>query len=311
MNLSLILPVRNGEPFVDSSIRAIQKMAGLDDEIIIIDDGSTDGTSEKLLRFQKYDSRFQIVPSGNLGLVASLNLGLSLASNKFAARFDIDDHYASDRLNIQRAALEKDPVAIFSDYVCWNNDFSKSLGRIPSAVTPESTYLSLISSSRTPHPSVIINVHAAKEVGGYLSDEFLAEDLSLWLRMAKLGQIISIPKPLLNYRISSKSITSENQLKMRTMKNVVLERYPIPKSVFEFVIENFHHILDEYKNYEEANRRSLLLLRDLFTYQNRHLIKDLRLRKLLVRYLSANFSAAVGQTLQMGFEKKLRSISRR
>lgn len=310
MKLSIILPIRNGEPFIDSSLGAIQKMARVDDEIIVIDDGSIDGTSEKLMRFEKSDSRFQIVPSGGLGLVASLNLGLSLASNDFAARFDVDDHYASDRLDIQRAALEKNPVAIFSDYECWNHNFSKSLGRIPSAVTPQSTYLSLISSSRTAHPSVIFNVNAAKEVGGYLSEESLAEDLSLWLRMANLGQVISIPIPLLNYRLSSSSVTSENQLKMRVMKNEVLERYPIPQKVFEFVIDNFQMILDEYKSLQDSDRRSLLLLRDLLIYQNKYLSKDIRLRKKLIKYVSSNLFAVVEQTLRMGYEQRLRTNSR-
>lgn len=311
MKLSLILPIRNGGRFIDSSLAAVQKIAGLDDEIIVIDDGSTDDTLKKLSRFKRSDSRFQIISSGGLGLVETLNLGLSLASNEYAARFDIDDQYPLNRLEIQRASLGSSPVAVFSDYHCWNHDFTKSLGRIPSAVTHESTYLSLISSSRTPHPSVILSVKAAKEVGGYLSDEYLAEDLSLWLRMARVGKVISIPQTLLNYRFSSHSVTSANQLKMVLIRNQVLTRYPIPRAVFESVFENSQKIFEEYESYSDVHRRGLLLFRDLFMYQKRYRIKHSGLNKKIVNYVSSNFSEVANETIQLEYEKLLRSKSRR
>ena len=127
MNLSLILPIRNGAGFVDSSLKAIQEMVRPEDEILIIDDGSTDGTAEKLFKYSNSDSRFRVIPSGGIGLVGSLNLGLSIASNKYAARFDVDDRYEIERLSVQREALFSNPVAVFSDYECWNSTFTRSL----------------------------------------------------------------------------------------------------------------------------------------------------------------------------------------
>ena len=281
-----------------------------EDEILIIDDGSTDGTAEKLFKYSNSDSRFRVIPSGGIGLVGSLNLGLSIASNKYAARFDVDDRYEIERLSVQREALFSNPVAVFSDYECWNSTFTRSLGCIPSAVTPEGTYLSLISSTRTPHPSVIFNVSAAKDVGGYLSEDFLAEDLSLWLRIAAVGKIISIPKTLLHYRLGQGSLTNMNQIKMRQKKTEMLKSYPIPKYIYEFVLENIPEIFVEYDTYENSERRKLLLILDLFIYEKNFVGKSVDLPKFITKYIGSHFLPIARETLLLVHEKYLRSRNR-
>lgn len=310
LNLSLILPIKNGAQFIDSSFAAIKDIALPADEILIINDGSTDGTEQKLQRIQKADSRVHVFSSGGIGLVGSLNLGLSLANNEYAARFDVDDRYSSDRLIQQREALITRPVAVFSDYECWNHNFSKSLGSITSAVNPECTYLSLISSSRTPHPSVVLNVRAAKEVGGYLPEDFLAEDLSLWLRMASIGKIISIPKILLDYRIGRGSVTSSNQVQMSLKRNAVLNRYRIPSSIHESVIENLDIIFNEYDVYEKPERRKLLLLRDLLHYEKIYCSISTAITKVFIKSVMDNFQSFSQEYASLALEKYRRQRNR-
>ena len=178
------MAVKNGAPFLENSLTQIKKNISTGDEVIIVNDGSVDSTIKILEKWKRKIENLRILDSRGLGLVYSLNLGIREASNEWIARFDVDDNYSDNRLAEQRTLIENNVAAIFCDYNFFDHS-NKSLGFIPTGILPSATALSLISSQRTPHPGVIFSKTAAYAAGLYRSEDFPAEDISLWLRMAK------------------------------------------------------------------------------------------------------------------------------
>ena len=108
--VSVLLPVYNGEPYLKAAIDSILAQTFTDFECIIIDDGSSDGSSALISSVD--DPRIRFYQQPNRGLPATLKRGLSLARGVFIARQDQDDLSHSDRLRLQVAYLQSHPECV-------------------------------------------------------------------------------------------------------------------------------------------------------------------------------------------------------
>jgi glycosyltransferase involved in cell wall biosynthesis len=263
-NISVLLPVKNGKKYIKDCLHNLLKTIGSSDEILVIDDFSTDGTKNIVLTEINNDDRFRYIKNSKPGLVNALNFGIKESVNKWIARADVDDKYEINRLSEQRKNILANTVGIFTDY----DFFSEShdyLGTIPSAIDGNAVSVSLISSQRTAHPSILFNKNAVINAGGYRESDFPAEDLSLWLRMSRLGDLISIPKTLLHYRLSTESITGTRRIEAKEMTRKLLTEIGINQKNIVDLIENFESIIQIYKHHDHSKERELLLLRDLYS----------------------------------------------
>ena len=261
-SICALLPVKNGDAYLNSLIPSILNMLSPSDSFIVINDGSTDSTRTIVESFSEMDSRLLVINTPSVGLVSALNLGIARADKKWIARFDVDDEYAPDRLAEQRKLLKNSVSVVFSDYKI----ISKSginLGLIPTAVFPAATLLSLISSQRTAHPSSIINRSFLVEVGGYLENEYPVEDLGLWLRISKKGQLVSFPDTLLNYRISNSSVSSQNRDRQNLKAASLIENYPDWEIALNDSLVELGASVSKYKELSHGYYRIALHLRDI------------------------------------------------
>jgi hypothetical protein len=108
---------------------------------------------------------------------------------------------------------------------------------------------------------------AVLNAGGYREEDFPAEDLSLWLRMSKEGKLISIPKVLLNYRLTPNSVSMQKRGLIQEKTRNLLTSIGINSKDFSFTSSNLESILENYNNTESSTRRKLLLLRELVDIQ--------------------------------------------
>ena len=192
-SISVVMPFRNEERYLDESLRSILSQTFADWELIAIDDHSTDGSEAIVRRAADSDPRIRLETNTGNGLVSALNHGIRVSRARFVARMDADDISAPDRLSIQLARLEQDPAvglvasrvrifprkslrAGYREYERWQNRVV-SADEIGSEIYFESPFA---------HPSVVIRRDLLEHLGGYRDGAF-PEDYDLWLRMHARG----------------------------------------------------------------------------------------------------------------------------
>ena len=306
-SVSIVLPIKNGLSYLPTLEHYFELNLLPTDQLILINDGSDDGSRNFLAGWKKRSQNVNLLNTKGIGLVPCLNLGIQESVHEWIARFDVDDLYSNNRIEYQYSAITPKSVAIFADY-CFVDFNGKNYGRIASPLLPVPTALSLVNNLRTAHPCAFYKKAAVIESGGYREEDFLAEDLSLWLRMSRLGEIISVPKLLLNYRITESSTTSVNRDKAISQKNRILNSILLDRSIFYDCIEDIRFIFEEYDKYEESESRKLLLVNDLLAFQNiLKLKKEALLDIILITIRHLARPSTISELLQLYFEKSQRS----
>lgn len=313
--VTVLMPVKNGALFLKKSLAQLQLSCKATDEILIIDDFSDDNTAEIVKDASKEDVRIRLLSNSNSGIVGALNLGLSEASNAWVARFDVDDRYEINRLDEQRAYISSNLIGIFSDYDFFS-EASPYLGTIPSAIDSDAVAVSLISSQRTAHPSILFNRESVLDVGGYQQEDFPAEDLSLWLRMSRVGDLVSIPKVLLHYRLSAGSVTGTKRQAAIVKANSLIQSIGINPLNVEKVTLKLEQIFEAYKPERFSNEREILLIRDLIMILRTHKLPEKSSKKLksqIITYGARNLasSSKMKSLIRLQKEKKLRNKARK
>lgn len=262
---SILVPVYNAEKYIQTGLKSIIASARKNDQVVVVDDGSSDRTASLVGEFAKEYSQISLVLREHLGLVNALNYGLECCDFDLVARADIDDLYSPERIDLQTSYMSMNPgvAAVFSDYAIRGQN-SEILGDIYTAVSPNLTKLSLITSSRTPHPGVMFRKSVITELGGYQEENYPTEDLALWIRVSNYASIATIPIPLLTYTLNPSGISSSSQ-KLMT-QNLRKCQALLSDSLSFDLIEKELSLLDlTYGNVESSPERYLSLLRDLYT----------------------------------------------
>ena len=199
--ISVILPVYNAEAYVREAVESILAQTFTDFELIIINDGSTDGSGAILRDLAAHDTRIVLVERPNDGLVSALNKGLEMARADLIARMDADDVSMPERFALQHARMVQEPeLAVLGSFM---NNMDKEgnitkLDRYP--LTPKEAACH-VKGCPVAHATVMMRRGAVLKAGGYRKAFSHAEDYDLWLRMIDLGYTIAnLPQPLLNYR---------------------------------------------------------------------------------------------------------------
>ena len=305
--ISGILPIKNGEHWISRNLPKILQTLSLDDELIVVDDGSSDNTYSLLSQQASKDQRIKILRTTGVGLVEALNLAINQSENSWLARFDIDDTYPEDRISIQREEIESNTSVIFTDYRMRLNG-GTNLGYFPSPITHLATKLSLLRSQRTAHPSALINKEKLLKVGGYLQSEFPAEDLGLWTRLSLLGSLKSVPINGLDYNFHRGSITRMNQDSISSKRDAILKVYSKSLEVYE-IFAALEETRSSYKEVSLRNQRLILHLWDFLHPISRQSLGEKKInsiqRLLSLSLLNPRGSIAAGHLFAF---KTLRSL---
>src|SRR5712691_4062258 len=111
-SVSVLLPVWNGEAFLEQAMESILRQTLSSLELIVIDDGSTDRTAAIAEKFASSDHRVRLLRRPHEGLSPTSNAGIAAASGEYVARMDADDISAPDRLQKQVAYLDGNPACV-------------------------------------------------------------------------------------------------------------------------------------------------------------------------------------------------------
>ncbi len=187
----------------------------LDDfEVVIVDDGSTNGTPGLLDSLSSRDARVRVVHAPHRGLIDALNSGIELCRSELIARMDADDISHRERLALQVELMDSDPgVSVCSSLVRMfpRRDLLGGMARyeqwLNSLVTPDEMTRDMFVESPVPHPSAMVRRRELVEIGRY-QERGWPEDYDLWLRYHLAGKrFAKVPRTLLFWRHSEERVT--------------------------------------------------------------------------------------------------------
>lgn len=205
------MSVFNGEAFLAQAIESILDQTFRGFEFIIIDDGSTDKTSEILANYASRDARIRVVRHQNKGRAASLNIGISLAKANYIARMDADDIARSHRFEQQIDFLERHPdVGLLGGAVELIDKSGQVIGAIQSALQDSEIKSIMLHGNPMWHPAVVMRKNVVLAVGGYRKPLLDADDYDLFLRMGERSQIANLGTIVLQYRIHPNQVSVKN-----------------------------------------------------------------------------------------------------
>lgn len=226
--ISVVMSVYNGEPYLHEAVESILCQSFTDFEFVVIDDGSTDGTKSILSTFALHDPRIILVRGAeNVGYTRRLNEGISYARGMYIARQDADDISLPERLARQVTFLEEYPnigmvgtlpqfidshgaLIVDSHYVCvTDNDQIQNR---------------LLDSNCFHHGSVMMRRQLLELAGPYDVELEPSEDYDLWLRLAEITQLANLDQRLYLYREQSNSVSSKRRFQQMRNKAIALER---------------------------------------------------------------------------------------
>ena len=200
--VSVIMPVRNGKRWIHESMASVLCQDFEDFELVIIDDGSDDGSASILEKYSCRDERIRVIHQAPQGTVAALNRGILEAHALLLARMDADDRAKPERLGRQYRFMQAHPEVVLLGSDADVIDASGAIigQRSPPADNIELAHL-LARSNPFIHSSIMMRTALVRNLGGYRSPFLLAEDYDLWLRMAEFGSVANLSKRLIQYRV--------------------------------------------------------------------------------------------------------------
>jgi glycosyltransferase involved in cell wall biosynthesis len=216
--ISIVIPCYNAKPYIAATIQSVLAQDWPDLEILVVDDGSSDGSAAMV---ESMFPSVRLIRQVNQGVAAARNHGIGQAFGEWIAFLDADDIWLPGKLHAQWAMLQKSPGARMS-YTAW---------QVWASTEPEpaSEYLAKLTADAGntarwagasgwvyPHllldcvvwtSTVLVHKSVFLEAGVFDPSLRIGEDYDLWLRASRITPILRVPRPLALYRMHPASIT--------------------------------------------------------------------------------------------------------
>lgn len=200
--VSIVIATYNMGDYIGSSIESILKQSYQNFELIIIDDGSSDNTAEQVSPFLK-NANIKYIQQENQGQPKAKNRGIKEASGKYIAFCDADDLWAADKLELQLACFENDPLVgvVYSEvsYIDGEGcpiDKEKPYARYQGFITEQ-----LIQKNFIPFGAAMVRKECFDELGLFDEKLPMGIDWDLWLRFSLKYKFQYLENPTYIYRI--------------------------------------------------------------------------------------------------------------
>lgn len=307
--ISVVIPSYNHEKFIRECVDSVLEQTYENFELIIIDDGSKDGTADILKSYN--DNRIQLVFQENAGAHNAINRGLSLAKGEYLTILNSDDIYMKNRFELIMEYLLKNPeVSMASSYIEIIDANSKKLGikqawknmepwviehkEISFAGTEDPIKNLIMTNYISTTSNMVFTKKLYDDIGGMRNLRF-AHDWDFALRAAEYGKCEVIEKPLMKYRIHSTNTISSNRKHMLFeicwMYAVNIHRFE-GKKIFEGDFIKGFEELAESMNFQGNDKLVWMISSFLNSAKNRNieepelmLLDDQSLRESLFKYI--------------------------
>lgn len=219
--LSIIMPVYNSVKYVAEAVNSLLSQSFTNFELIIINDASTDGSTDVLKNFK--DSRIKLLNNNkNGGIVYSRNRGLAKARGKFVAQFDSDDVALPEKFEKQIGFLKKNPgfgmVGSWVRMIDGDGKMMKEKWKLPAK--PRLIPAIMLFRNYFVQSTIVVRREAIPE-GGYRSGFDVVEDYQMWIDIAKKYPTWNLPEYLVNYRVHGLSATNSDTGRLRNQDQLI------------------------------------------------------------------------------------------
>lgn len=241
------MSVYNGEKYLKEAIESILDQTFRDFEFIIVNDGSTDGTSDILAHYQQIDNRIRVYDQENRGLVTSLNRGCQLAKGEYIARMDADDISLPERFAKQVEFLNAhSEVGVLGTQMEQIDEKGKPFNAFHAPLDHEAIVWKMLFECSIAHPTVMMRKALLTEAGGYDPSYSHIEDTELWSRLIGVTRFANHPESLFLRRWHKQSICNlyaDRQFQIgMVLRRRAFERV-LDKEVSQEVLESLSHVL--------------------------------------------------------------------
>lgn len=224
--VTVLMTVYNAEEYLEEAIQSILRQDFYDYEFLIINDGSPDASGVILDRHEKLDERIRVVTQKNIGLVASLNKGIRLAKGEYIARMDADDISMSKRLSRQVDFLDNHPgVVLVGGGFEIIDEEGNFVDRIFAPLKDRDIRRCFTIKNTFGHASVMYRREAVIQAGLYNDNVGPTEDLDLWMRLGKIGELAALPYCLMRYRVNRNGISNTKSQQQMHYTQILTQQY--------------------------------------------------------------------------------------
>jgi glycosyltransferase involved in cell wall biosynthesis len=207
--VSVVLPVYNGATYLALAIESVLDQTFRDFELLLLDDGSRDGTLGILQHYAALDVRCKVFSRANRGIVSTLNEGVERARGDVVCRMDADDVALPTRFERQVDHLARNPNCVLvATRALLIDPEGFPLLEMSDCLTHDQIDVGHLRGRGSVifHPTIAMRRQAVLDAGGYRAEFEWAEDYDLFLRLAEVGRVECIDEVLMQYRQHSSSV---------------------------------------------------------------------------------------------------------
>ncbi len=215
-SISAVIPTYNSRELVTDAIDSALAQTYPVAEIIVIDDGSEDGTGEELAR--RYGNRIRYYRQANGGPSAARNAGIARSTGDWVAFLDADDSWMPDKLEAQVEALRAEPAAVMAVAGCLKVSPEGRIiseNKLPQPLDNKTIRMELRKRTLFPMNGLVVRRDMLEKCRGFDTALRCGEDRDLWIRLVVLGPVAVVHRPLARQLTHQESLSSNPEWTLR------------------------------------------------------------------------------------------------
>ena len=293
-DISVIIPNYNCRDFLPKAINSVLQQTGFNIEILIIDDGSDDGSLEWLEYAERAYNQVRVIRQERKGVVSARNTAIQKANSEYIAFLDADDYWLPNKLEPQLKYMRthKSCVLSFTNYQHVDLDYQPIIDCFSFWPEFAKQYTSagleykaiheplnvLLQANVIGTSAVIVRRDAIIKAGGFDPTLRSASDWDCWLRLALCGEVAFSEQITMDYLMRPNSITANRINRLEAMDEIIHRMGEHP-SVTAKTKQRAHALLTEfygeyYRELGEKNKAFMHALRALYLHPHRRNVKN-------------------------------------
>ncbi len=262
--VSVIIPAYNAELFIEETLKSVLGQTYKNIEVIVVDDGSQDGTTEIVNKFREIDQRVKLVTQVNSGVAVARNTGIAKAQGEFIAPIDADDIWYPDNITKQVECFGRSPAQVGLVY-SWSAHIDESgllTGSCCAGNITGNVYTTLIWQNFIGNASATMMRRSILEKVGLYDWQLKqqkaqgCEDWDLYLRIAEFYDFSVVPGFLVGYRKTPNTMSKDYE-QMAKSHSLMLQanqhKHPeVPNIIYRISSSTFYLYLAQ-ESYQNGN----------------------------------------------------------